>query len=227
MKITLYSIKGSAGKTPIATNIALDLGYCIGTNEGIDCYSHLLSDEQFIRVGQNEEFPKFTNDTNVVFDLSGSIGDKALSITSAIKQSNVVIVPIYNHTRSLQGGITTILEVMQFTKNIIVVATKLKKSKDSSERKKEGKLVIGEYDWSQCEDFINVEKQVRENINFEIPILPLKLSNGFDVVDDEEKSILQLIETNNLYKHYYKTEGLQMQNIYNLIREYESRKEEK
>ena len=65
MKITLYSIKGSAGKTPIATNIALDLGYCIGTNEGIDCYSHLFTDEQFIRVGQNEEFPKFTDDTDV------------------------------------------------------------------------------------------------------------------------------------------------------------------
>lgn len=221
MKITLYSIKGSAGKTPIATNIALDLGYCVGTNEGIDCYSHLLSDEQFIRVGQNEEFPKFTNDTNVVFDLSGSIGDKALSITSAIKQSNVVIVPIYNHTRSLQGGITTILEVMQFTKHIVVVATKLKKSKDNTEKKKNGKLIIGEYDWTQCEDFINIENQVRENINFEVPILPLKLSNGFDVVDDEEKSILQLVEINNLYRHYYKTESEQMQDIYNLMKNYE------
>jgi hypothetical protein len=119
----------------------------------------------------------------------------------------LVIVPIYNHTRSLQGGITTILEVMQFTKNIVVVATKLKKSKDNTEKKKEGKLVIGEYDWTQCEDFINIENQVKENINFEVPILPLKLSNGFDVVDDEEKSILQLVETNNLYKHYYKTES--------------------
>jgi MinD-like ATPase involved in chromosome partitioning or flagellar assembly len=221
MKITLYSIKGSAGKTPISTNIALDLGYCVGTNEGIDCYSHILSDEQFVRVGQNEEFPKFTDDTDVVFDLSGSIGDKALSITSAIKQSNVVIVPIYNHTRSLQGGITTILEVSQFTKNIIVVATKLRKSKDNTDKKKEGKLAIGEYDWTQCEDFLNIEKQVKDNIDFEIPIMPLKLSNAFDVVDDEEKSILQLVETNNLYKHFYHTEAEQMRNIYNLIKTYE------
>ncbi len=29
MKITVYSVKGSAGKTPIATNIALDKGYAI------------------------------------------------------------------------------------------------------------------------------------------------------------------------------------------------------
>ena len=128
MKITVYSIKGSAGKTPIATNIALDHEYCVGTNESIDCYSHLLGKEQYIKVGQNKEFPKFAKETDIVFDLSGSIGDKALSITSAIKQSNVVIVPIYNHIRSLQGGISTILEVAHFTKKIIVVATKLRKS---------------------------------------------------------------------------------------------------
>jgi len=29
MKITVYSTKGSAGKTPIATNIALDRGYAV------------------------------------------------------------------------------------------------------------------------------------------------------------------------------------------------------
>ena len=44
-----------------------------------------------------------------------------------------------------------------------VLLEELKKSKDSTERKKEGKLVIGEYDWTQCEEFINIEKQVMEN----------------------------------------------------------------
>ena len=33
MKITVYQAKGAAGKTPIATNIALDREYAIGTNE--------------------------------------------------------------------------------------------------------------------------------------------------------------------------------------------------
>jgi MinD-like ATPase involved in chromosome partitioning or flagellar assembly len=220
MKITVYSIKGSAGKTPIATNIALDLGYCVGTNESIDCYSHLLKEDQYVRVGQNDAFPHFTSDTDVVFDLSGSIGDKALSITSAIKQSNVVIVPIYNHVRSLQAGISTILEVEQFTKNIIVVATKLKKNKDNK-RKKESNLVIKDYNWDACEDFLNIKRQVDNNINYEIPILPLKMSNGFDVVDDEEKSIVQMVNASNLYKYYYKTESEQMLKIYNLLKEYQ------
>ena len=220
MKVTVYSIKGSAGKTPIATNISLDLKYCVATNEAIDCYSHLLEEDQFIRIGQNEEFPKFTDDTDVVFDLSGSIGDKAISITSAIKQSNVVIVPIYNKVRSLQAGITTILEVEQFTKNIVVVATQLKKNKEVN--KKEGKLLIKDYEWERCEDYINIKNQLKlNNIRKDIPILPLRYSNAFDVVDDEEKSIIQLIKSNNLYKHYYKTEAKQLQNIYNLLKNYE------
>ena len=221
MKITIYSIKGSAGKTPIATNIALDYGYCVGTNEGIDCYSHFLSEDQYLRIGQNEEFPKFTDDTDVVFDLSGSIGDKAVSITSAIKQSNVVVVPIYNQVRSLQGGITTILEVLPFTKNIVVVATKLKKTKSESKVKKEGDLVIGEYDWEESEDFVNIKRQLEASEMGDIPIVPLKYSNGFDMVDNEEKSILQLVESNNLYKHFYKTEAKQMRDLYNLLQKYE------
>jgi hypothetical protein len=221
MKVTVYSIKGSAGKTPISTNIALDYGYCVGTNESIDCYSDLLDTDQYIRVGQNEEFPIFTKDTNIVFDLSGSISDKSLSITSAIKQSNLVIVPIYNHIRSLQGGISTILEVQQFTKNIIIVATKLKRSKPNTKgKKKEGNLSIKEYDWEKSDDFLNIKNQIKNNINFEIPILPLKFSNGFDVVDDEEKSIKQLVKSSQLYKYYYQTEADQLSKIYNLMQTY-------
>ena len=224
MKITLYSIKGSAGKTPIATNIALDLGYCVGTNEGIDCYSHILDEDRFIRVGQNDEFPAFTKDTDIVFDLSGSISDTSVSITSAIKQSQVVIVPIYNKLRSLQGGIATILEVAQFTKNIIVVATQLKKSKPPKGKKKEQPLQIGRnaYDWETCEDFQNIKKQVEANIGFKVPILPLKWSNGFDTVDDEEMSLIQLTESNNLYKHHYGVEAEQMKTLYQLTESYDS-----
>tara|TARA_B100000780_G_scaffold254476_1_gene202614 strand:+ start:312 stop:989 length:678 start_codon:yes stop_codon:yes gene_type:complete len=224
MKITLYSIKGAAGKTPISTNIALDLGYCVGTNEGIDCYSHLLDDDRFIRVGQNDEFPNFTNDTNIVFDLSGSISDTSVSITSAIKQSDVVIIPIYNKLRSLQGGIATILEVEQFTKNIIVVATQLKKSKAKvANKKKEQPLILNKdsYDWTTCEDFQNIKKQVEANIDYDLPIMPLKWSNGFDTVDDEEKSLIQLVESNNLYKHHYSVEAEQIRSIYKVIENYE------
>lgn len=219
MKITVYSIKGSAGKTPIATNIALDFGYCIGTNESINIYSGLFDDDQILKVGQNEEFPKLTDDTDIVFDLSGSISDSSLSINSAIKQSDLVIVPIYNHLRSLQGGIQTILEVEQFTRNIIVIATKLMKSRYKG-KKKEGDLGLGKYDWTKSDDFMNIAKQIKANIDFKIEVLPLRFSNGFDLVDDEEKSIVELVKTNKLYKHYYSNEAEQLKAIYKVIKSY-------
>lgn len=219
MKITVYSIKGSAGKTPIATNIALDFGYCVGTNESINVYGDLFDEDQVLKVEQDEEFPKLTSDTDIVFDLSGSISSKSLSIITAIKQSDVVIVPIYNHTRSLQGGIQTILEVEQFTKNIIVVATKITKTKYEG-KKKEGDLGFGSYDWKTSADYINIEKQVKANIDFDIPILPLKFSNGFDLVDDEEKSLIELTESSNLIKYRYSTEAKQLKEIYKVINNY-------
>lgn len=220
MKITVYNIKGSAGKTPLSTNIALDHGYCVGTNESINVYSDLFDDEQLLIVGQSEDFPLLSKDTNIVFDLSGAISNKSLSIISAIKQSNVVIVPIYNHIRCLQGGIQTILEVSQFTKNIIVVATKLTKTKVQG-KKKEGDLTIGLYDWTTSEDFKNIKKQVESNIDFTLPILPLKFSNGFDLVDDEEKSLIELTKSSNLLKHRYGIEADQLSLIYQEISNYE------
>jgi hypothetical protein len=171
-------------------------------------------------VGQSESFPILSEDTDIVFDLSGAISNKSLSITSAIKQSNVVIEPIYNHIRCLQGGIQTILEVAQFTKNIIVVATKLTKTKTQG-KKKEGDLKIGLYDWTTSEDFQNIKKQVEANVDFNLPILPLKFSNGFDLVDDEEKSLIELTESSNLLKHRYGIEALQLKRIYKEISNYE------
>ena len=52
-----------------------------------------------------------------------------MSITSALSQSDVVIVPIYDELKCLNSGIHTIMEVAEFNKNVIVVATKLTKEK--------------------------------------------------------------------------------------------------
>ena len=129
MKITVYSTKWSAGKTPIATNIALDREYAIGTNEPYHIFDSFIPDNQLLSVDLSDPFPEIPDDIDIVFDLAGSISKSSLSITSAIKQSDVVLIPIYNEIKSITAWLNTIAEVMHFNKNIIVIATKLQKHK--------------------------------------------------------------------------------------------------
>jgi MinD-like ATPase involved in chromosome partitioning or flagellar assembly len=129
MKISIYSSKGSAGKTPIATNIALDKDFCIGTNELFHVYDGFIPDNQLIALDTEDEFPDVGN-IDIVFDLAGSISKSAHSITSALKMSDYVIVPIYNEFKCLVAGLNTISQILEYNNNIIVVATKLQKTND-------------------------------------------------------------------------------------------------
>lgn len=203
MKITVYSVKGSAGKTPIATNIALDKGYAIGTNELYHVFDSFFPEEKLLPIEPHEKFPEIPETIDIVFDLAGSISREASSISSAIEQSDVVIVPIYNEIKSLNAGIHTIIEVSNFTKNIIVIATKLQKQK--------GDIFTN---WNNSLDFKNVERMVKANVDFEIPIFPLKFSKVFDTIFEKEMSINQLIENDGLAKYSYRDVAKQFNDIY-------------
>lgn len=206
MKITVYSVKGSAGKTPIATNIVLDKGYALGTNELYHVFDSFIPEERLLPVEPHEEFPLIPDNVDIVFDLAGSISQQSLSISSAIKQSDVVIVPIYNEVKSLNAGIHTILEIADLNKNIIVVATKLQKQKNDIFT-----------DWKNSLDCKNIEAMVKANLDFEVPVLPLKFSKVFDTIFEKEKSINQLIENDSLAKYSYREVAKQFNDIYLFI----------
>jgi MinD-like ATPase involved in chromosome partitioning or flagellar assembly len=208
MKITVYQAKGAAGKTPIATNIALDREYAIGTNEAFHVYDSFIPDERLLALDLSESFPDIPNDIDIVFDLAGSISAHSHSITSAIKQSDLVIVPIYNEVKSLHGGIGTLREIAKlgYNRNILVVATKLKKGKKEQFDK----------DWTQSNDFQNIVEAVKE-AGFSADVLPLKLSAVFDVIFEKEKSIRQLRETDPLAAYTYRDIAAQFDEIYSYI----------
>jgi hypothetical protein len=206
MKITVYSAKGSAGKTPIATNIALDKGFALGTNEIYHVFDSFFPEEKLLPVEPHEKFPEIPDNIDIVFDLAGSISKQSPSISSAISQSDVVIVPIYNEIKSLNAGIHTILEVSNFTKNIIVIATKLQRQKND---------VFS--NWNESIDFKNIEKMVNANVGFEIPIFPLKFSKVFDLIFEKEKSINQIMKEDALAKYTYREVAKQFDNIYLFI----------
>lgn len=209
MKITIYNMKWGAGKTPIATNIVLDREYALGTNEPYHILDTFIPEERLITVASDEAFPAIPNDIDIVFDLAGSISKNAHSITSALQQSDLVIIPIFNELKCLTAWLHTILEVANFNKNIVVVATKLIKQK--------GDIWC---DWKSYADFKNIKKFIKTKIDFSVPVLPLKQSKAFDLIFEKEQSIRKLKQSNPLANYTYKQVSRQFNDIYNLIDTY-------
>ncbi len=116
--------------------------------------------------------------------MAGSISSSAQSITSAIRQSDVVLIPIYNEVKAIRAGINTIAKVQALNPNIIVIATKLQKRKKSD--------IFS--DWKKSEDYQNIAQAVAQ-FDKTIPVLPLKFSAVFDTIFEQEKSITQLMQT--------------------------------
>ncbi len=206
MKITIYNTKWGAGKTPIATNIALDREFAIGTNEPYPIFEGFIPDKRLLCIDLNEPFPAVGDDIDIVFDLAGSISSSAQSITSAIRQSDVVLIPIYNEVKAIKAGLNTIAEVQALNPNIIVIATKLQKRKKSD--------IFS--DWKKSEDYHNIAQAVAQ-FDKTIPVLPLKFSAVFDTIFEQEKSINQLMQTSWLAKYQYREVSKQFDEIYHLI----------
>lgn len=207
MKIAVYSAKGSAGKTPIATNIALDREYALGTNEHFHVFDGFIPDERLLALGGAEAFPNIPDDIDIVFDLAGSITENSLSITSALEQIDLAIVPVFNEVKCLRSGIGTIREIKRFTDSILVVATKLNKHRKDRFTD----------DWTECTDFRNIQAQLQASLDFDVEILPLKFSSVFDAIFEQEKSISQIMESNALAKFNYRSVNEQFNAIYQYI----------
>tara|TARA_R110000737_G_scaffold127218_3_gene159770 strand:- start:27829 stop:28470 length:642 start_codon:yes stop_codon:yes gene_type:complete len=207
MKITVYSLKGSAGKTPIAMNIALDREYALATNETQNILGAILPEEQLLGLRPNEEFPKFPDEIDVVFDLAGHISEFARpSIVSAVSQSDVVLVPIYNELKSLYAGGFTINELLPYNKNIVVVATKIERGKAEMFK-----------DWRDSADVQNIMRVVKELTGREFPVAPLKKSKVFDTIFEKERSIRQLREEEPLAMYTYREVGEQFESLMTML----------
>lgn len=211
MKIAVYSAKGGVGKTPISTNIALDREYAIGTNERFHIFETMgcFDSDEVMSVAMEDEFPdiaSFDDSIDIVFDLAGSMSKQSLSIASAIKQADLVIIPIENEFKSITSGINTLIEVAQYKKPLLVVATKLEKEK---------KEVFT--NWDDSKAFQNIQNVVHAKVGEGVKVLPLKKSRVFDTIFDREQSIAQIMKVDPLARYQYKAVSEQFDAIYSFI----------
>jgi cellulose biosynthesis protein BcsQ len=207
MKITVFSAKGSAGKTPISVNIALDRGYAVGTNETYHVLDSIIPEEQLLAILPNESFPTFPPDIDVVFDLGGAMGgDSAASIRSAVEQSDVVFVPVYNEYKSINGAYHTIMEVQPINPKIVLICTKLEKRRNEIFR-----------DWRDSEDFKGITNTLGKLVGEGFPAIPLKFSRGFDTIFQQEKSLRQIVNTGGLDAYTYRAIADQFDAIYTYL----------
>ncbi len=205
MKIAIYNTKWWVGKTPIATNIALEKGFAIGTNEPYHVYQSLIAKNQLLSIGLNDSFPELPDTIDIVFDLAGTISETSHSITTAIKQADVVLIPICNELKAITAWLHTIAEVLPLNSNIVVIATKL-------QRKKWDRFKS----WDKVTDFVNIQQAIQQYYP-KLKVLPLKHSNVFDSIFEKEKSITDLIKQSWLNKYHYHEVQQQFEGIYHAI----------
>lgn len=194
-------MKGSAGKTPIAANIALSREYALATNEPYNLLDAILPEERLFSLQPEEEFPNFPEGIDVVFDLAGLMSrDARPSIVSAVSQSDVILVPIYNELKCIHAGIHTIKELLPYNKNLVIVATKLTKRKGEVFK-----------DWAESEDAKNIKAVVDHTIGGDLPIIPLKFSRVFDTIFEQELSIDQMMDADALARYTYREVSAQFE----------------
>lgn len=207
MKCTVFCSKGGVGKTPIAFNIARDRGYALGTNETFHVLDQVMPEESLIAIPPNEEFPEFGDEVDIVFDLGGAIGaDSAPSILSAIRQSDLVLVPVDNEYKSINGAYHSIVEVMQHNPNVALVVTKLEKRK----------MEIFS-SWDQSADFKEVTETLGKLLDKKLPAFPLKQSKVFRHIFDREMSVAEICSGGGVDKYHFGSVKEQFDAIYKFM----------
>lgn len=215
MKICVYSEKGGAGKTPIATNLMLELDMAVATNQhntGFRFYDCLTDGESLFTVSLEAPFPNWPSDVDVVFDLAGAISRLAKSVSSALLQSDVVLIPVFNDLEALPRSVQTLKEVQSlkgFKGRIAFVATRLKKRTGDSGN-----------DARMWRDFQSIAVHLHEaGVHEEIPIFPLRETEAFHSVVENELSINQLRERSPLARWTYRSIAPEFDAIISFIKE--------
>lgn len=183
-KIAVYNEKGRVGKTPLALEIVLRLGYNYATNQNrprTDIQT-VIPEGEFLQVGPQDRFPQLDDDFPVVFDLAGELVGYEASIASALDQTHKIVVPVVNEPDALVGTAYAIAELKSrksITADFIVVANMLRDHK---------------------RDLAEITAALRPQLGTQIPIVPVRYSKAFEYQLPEKSSVAKLVKRGGLYR---------------------------
>ena len=189
-RLTVYHIKGGTGKTRIALNIALTLGWGVITNDEYSIVSRVISNSRCRILAPHDEFPRYPAEIPLVYDLGGKIDKRA---GTAMEESRYVIVPILPYKEDIQTGLDFIAEIQEINPKTIIVVNKTKPKQ-----------------------FNNIEKVLRGYYP-DFPVFELKSSTAMSRMVWEKKSIKEITNTNKLFRHHYQKLSQQFDQLINYI----------
>lgn len=189
-RLTIYNIKGGVGKTRIALNLAMTMGWGIVTNEQYSVIEEVLPKSKYIILEKTMDNLEYPPHIPLIFDLGGKEDQRAIQ---AMEQSKHVIVPVLPERGDLQISLNFIQELKEINNNIIIVVNQTKPG-----------------------DFQKVSRVI-QMIYPELAIFELKASTAMSRIVTEKKPITEIITENKLFKYHYKGIANQFEKIINHI----------
>lgn len=192
-RLTVYNIKGGVGKTRIALNLALMIGWGIVTNDQYSVIENVLPPSKRIILSpagneeQSDEL-KYPSHIPLIFDMGGKEDTRAIA---AMQQSAYVLVPVLADKGDLQLGLDFIQEIQSINPDILIIVNQTKPGQ-----------------------FQQVSR-VLKHIYPKLPAFEIKASTAMSRIVTEKRSIAEIMKNNSLFRRHYSKINEQFQAIIN------------
>jgi len=195
-------------------NLALTLGYAIGANEDNDL-TEIFPEERVLEIEPEESFPNFPEEIDIVFDLGGVLSKSNYSVLSAIKQSDLIFIPLFWDTNSVKKGLQTYDEIHKLNPNIVFIASKLKT------RSGDPKKSDPSFSWSKCKEFVDIDNAITKFTGQKEIVIPLQESDFYHDMKDKGMTFEELRNSWPLQKHNIQKIMDQFSLVFKEIEKYE------
>ena len=175
MKITVFNIKGGQGKTTISLALATLYNFYVITDDEFSPIDSVLDADNAIHLAQDEHLPAWPS-RGLIYDFGGYPNERVID---AVNASRWVIIPVsYRSPLDMQTTLSTIEEIEQYNKNILLVANQTRPDSFGSTC-----AILQSY--------------------YDYPIFEIKDSTAFVRMVEQKQSIEQLIAKKFLYSHHF------------------------